>query len=149
MRAVVQRVKNCSVTVGGEETGRIDKGLLVYLGVEKGDEEGDLSYIVDKTVGLRIFPDDAGKMNRSVSDAGGSILAVSQFTICADTRKGRRPSYNPAADPQEGERYYRSYIESVREQGIDVQEGSFGNHMDVSYTNDGPVTIILDSKKRV
>lgn len=149
MRAVVQRVSDCSVTVEGTVTGRIETGILVYLGVEKDDTDEDLDYIVDKTTGLRIFADSEGKMNLSVADVGGSVLAVSQFTICADTRKGRRPSYNPAAPPEMGERYYREYIDAVGNMGITVAEGSFGAYMKVSYTNEGPVTIILDSKKRI
>ena len=149
MRAVVQRVSDCSVTADGTVTGRIDTGILVYLGVEKDDTDEDLDYIVDKTTGLRIFADSEGKMNLSVVDVGGSVLTVSQFTICADTRKGRRPSYNPAAPPDMGERYYREYIDAVGNMGITVAEGSFGAYMKVSYTNEGPVTIILDSKKRI
>lgn len=149
MRAVVQRVKECSVTVDDTVTGSIDRGLLVYLGVEKGDSEKDLSYILEKTVGLRIFVDEGGKMNLSVEDTGGSILVVSQFTLCADTRKGKRPSYNNAASPEEGEGYYRKFIEMVRTRGIEVEEGSFGALMHVKYTNEGPVTIILDSRKRI
>ncbi|MFP4490641.1 MAG: D-aminoacyl-tRNA deacylase [Spirochaetaceae bacterium] len=149
MRAVVQRVKECSVTVEAKVTGSIDRGLLVYLGVEKGDTQEDLSYILEKTVGLRIFVDGDGKMNLSVEDTGGSILVVSQFTLCADTRKGKRPSYNNAAPPEEGERYYREFIETVQARGIEVREGSFGALMHVRYTNEGPVTIILDSRKRI
>ncbi len=149
MRAVVQRVEKCSVEVDGRETGRIDHGILVYLGVEQGDGQSDLDYIVDKCVHLRIFTDDADKMNLSVVDVQGGVMAVSQFTICADTRKGRRPSYNNAAEPAEGQRYYREFIEAVREKGIFVAEGEFAARMKVRYTNDGPVTIILDSKKRI
>lgn len=149
MRAVVQRVRNCSVTVDGTVTGSIDNGILVYLGVEKDDKDEDLSCIVEKSTGLRIFVDEQGKMNLSVDDVGGSVLAVSQFTICADTRKGRRPSYNLAAEPEKGEHYYRSYIDAVRGKGLHVEEGSFGALMHVTYTNEGPVTIILDSRKRI
>jgi D-aminoacyl-tRNA deacylase len=149
MRAVVQRVKNCSVRVDEKISGSIERGILVYLGVERGDGEEDLAYIVDKTINLRIFQDEAGKMNLSVIDTEGSVLAISQFTLCADTRKGRRPSYNHAASPQEGESLYRAYIEEVKKRGVAVEEGIFGAHMQVAYLNDGPVTLILDSKKRI
>ena len=149
MRAVVQRVKECSVTVEGRETGSIDHGILVYLGVEKEDGQADLDFIVDKCINLRIFTDEAGKMNLSVADVGGSVMAVSQFTICADTRKGRRPSYNNAALPEDGEHYYRAFVDSVKENGLTVAEGMFAAHMNVRYSNDGPVTIILDSRKRL
>lgn len=147
MRAVVQRVEHCSVTVEGKETGSISRGLLVYLGIEKNDEETDLDYILDKVVHLRIFEDDNGKMNLSVGDVAGEILAVSQFTLCADTRKGRRPSYNGAADPEKAEEYYRIFVQRLRELGFSVGEGRFAAHMRVSYTNVGPVTILLDSTK--
>jgi D-tyrosyl-tRNA(Tyr) deacylase len=130
-------------------TGRIERGILVYLGVEQGDADTDLDYLVDKCVNLRIFTDNAGKMNRSVADVGGAVMAVSQFTLCADTRKGRRPSYNHAAEPSDGEYYYRRFIEAVSGRGLEVAEGLFAAHMQVTYTNDGPVTIILDSRKRI
>jgi D-tyrosyl-tRNA(Tyr) deacylase len=147
MRAVVQRVLDCSVKVEEKIVGRIDRGLLVYLGVERGDEEADLFYMTDKVVGLRIFADGGGKMNLSVQDVQGEVMVVSQFTLCADTRKGRRPSYNYAASPEEGEKYYRMFIDSVAKKGVKVESGSFGAHMEVKYTNQGPVTILLDSKK--
>ncbi|MFW5727136.1 MAG: D-aminoacyl-tRNA deacylase [Spirochaetota bacterium] len=147
MRAVVQRVRTCSVSVDQKTVGQIDKGLLVYLGVEKEDTDEDMQYLVDKVSGLRIFSDSDGKMNLSVQDIQGQILAVSQFTLCADTRKGRRPSYNNAASPQMGEQYYNRFIDAVRAKGIKVETGVFGAKMQVKYTNDGPVTILLDSHK--
>lgn len=147
MRAVVQRVHTCAVSVDQKTVGEIDKGLLVYLGVEKEDTDEDLQYLVDKVAGLRIFSDSDGKMNLSVQDIQGQILAVSQFTLCADTRKGKRPSYNNAASPQMGEQYYNRFIDAVRAKGIKVESGVFGGKMQVKYTNDGPVTILLDSRK--
>ncbi len=147
MRAVVQRVHTCSVTVENKVVGSIQKGLLVYLGVEKEDTDEDLQYLADKIPGLRIFSDSDGKMNLSVQDISGQILVVSQFTLCADTRKGKRPSYNYAASPQMGEQYYNLFVDTVRTKGIKVETGVFGGKMSVSYTNDGPVTILLDSRK--
>lgn len=147
MRAVIQRVHTCSVSVQEKIVGSINKGLLVYLGVEKEDTDKDMRYLVDKTFGLRIFPDSDGKMNHSVDDIKGQILVVSQFTLCADTRKGKRPSYNSAASPQMGEKYYNLFVDTLREKGIKVETGVFGGKMSVTYTNDGPVTILLDSQK--
>ncbi len=149
MRAVVQRVKEGRVTVEERTVGSVGAGLLVYLGVEREDEEPDVEYIADKVTGLRIFEDDAGRMNRSVSDTHGEILVVSQFTLCADTRKGKRPSYNPAAPPELGERLYEHYVETLRERGFTVATGEFGAKMEVYSVNAGPVTILLDSKKRL
>lgn len=148
MRAVVQRVKEGRVTVEDRTVGSVGTGLLVYLGVEREDEDRDTEYIADKVTGLRIFEDDEGRMNRSVSDMQGDILVVSQFTLCADTRKGKRPSYNPAAPPEVGERLYEQYVETLRERGFTVATGEFGAKMEVHSVNDGPVTILLDSKKR-
>ncbi|NLO83740.1 MAG: D-tyrosyl-tRNA(Tyr) deacylase [Clostridiales bacterium] len=147
MRAVVQRVKHAHVTVEDEKVGRIEKGLLVFLGVEKGDNEVDLNYIVDKVTGLRIFEDQNGKMNLSVRDVGGSILAVSQFTLHGDCRKGRRPSFIRAAEPDVAKWYYEQFIQKVGEMGIPVAQGVFQAKMEVTLINDGPVTILLDSKK--
>ena len=147
MRSVVQRVKQCSVSVDSKITGSISKGLLVYIGVEKEDSHNDLKYLVDKITGLRIFSDENGKMNLSVRDIGGEILVVSQFTLCADTRKGKRPSYNYAASPEIGEKFYELFVEEMKQAGIAVETGIFGARMDVTYTNDGPVTILLDSRK--
>ncbi|NLX70170.1 MAG: D-tyrosyl-tRNA(Tyr) deacylase [Clostridiales bacterium] len=147
MRAVVQRVKHAHVIVQNEKVGQIEKGLLVFLGVEKGDNESDLNYIVDKVAGLRIFEDEGGKMNLSVQDVGGSILAVSQFTLYGDCRKGRRPSFIQAAEPDVAKRYYDLFIQRIDEKGIPVAQGVFQAMMEVSLINDGPVTILLDSKK--
>lgn len=147
MRAVVQRVHTCSVSVEHKIVGQIEKGLLVYLGVEKEDTDEDMQYLVEKISGLRIFSDSDGKMNLSVQDIHGQIMVVSQFTLCADTRKGKRPSYNNAASPQMGEQYYNHFVDAVRAKGIKADTGVFGGKMQVKYTNDGPVTILLDSKK--
>jgi D-tyrosyl-tRNA(Tyr) deacylase len=145
---VVQRVGRCSVTVEDEIVGSIEGGLLVYLGVEEGDESKDLAYLSEKISGLRIFQDDEGKMNLSVQDISGSILVVSQFTLCADTRKGKRPSYNSAALPAVAEVFYEQMISDFKNRGIETSSGLFGASMEVSYINKGPVTILLDSKKR-
>ncbi|MGC9313310.1 MAG: D-aminoacyl-tRNA deacylase [Sediminispirochaetaceae bacterium] len=147
MRAVVQRVKACTVTVDATAVGSIGRGLLVYLGVEREDTDKDLMYLVEKITGLRIFQDSDDKMNLSVMDFSGEILVVSQFTLCADTRKGKRPSYNNAAHPREGERYYNRFIETVKDRGIHTSSGIFGARMEVTYTNEGPVTILLDSRR--
>ncbi|QQO08171.1 D-aminoacyl-tRNA deacylase [Breznakiella homolactica] len=147
MRAVVQRVLNASVTVDGSCTGAVESGLLVYLGVAQGDTSGDADYLAEKISGLRIFEDDEGKMNRSVSDVKGGVLAVSQFTLLADARKGRRPSYSAAAAPDLANSLYSYFTEKIRSFGLVCETGKFQAHMLVSYTNDGPVTILLDSKK--
>ncbi len=147
MRAVVQRVRDCSVAVAGERIGHIKAGLLVYLGVGSGDSEKDVEYLADKVVNLRIFEDGEGKMNLSVSDEGGGILVVSQFTLYADARKGRRPSYSDSAPPETARLFYERFLDQVRKLGIVPQSGSFGASMEVSYTNMGPVTILLDSRK--
>ena len=146
MRAVVQRVDRASVTVEGSITGQIDKGLLVLLGVAEGDTEKDLAYIVDKVCGLRIFEDEAGKMNLSVQDVGGSILAVSQFTLCGDCRKGKRPSYIRAAKPPLSVDAYELFLAEMQKQGLkEVQHGEFGADMQVELVNDGPTTIMIDT----
>ena len=147
MRAVVQRVKKSSVAVEDKITGKIDKGLMVLIGVEVGDSERDVDYIADKITGLRIFEDEQGKMNLSVEDIGGEILAVSQFTLLADARKGRRPSFIKAAPPDEANELYRKLIEKLSSKGINVEEGVFQADMLVEIHNDGPVTILLDSNK--
>ena len=147
MRAVVQRVLQCTVSVDGAEIGKLIKGLLVYLGVGVDDEDSDLSYMVDKFLHLRIFEDDEGKMNKSVVDVDGGICVISQFTLYGDTRKGRRPSFTAAAHPNAAERMYNKAIKMIRANGLNVATGRFGAHMKVSYTNDGPVTVILDSRK--
>lgn len=147
MRAVVQRVKKSSVTVENNVTGSIEKGLMVLIGVEDGDGDRDVDYIADKITGLRIFEDAQGKMNLSVEDIGGEILAVSQFTLLADARKGRRPSFTKAAAPDEANALYRKVIEKISSKGIKVEEGVFQAKMLVEIHNDGPVTILLDSNK--
>lgn len=147
MRAVVQRVRSCSVSVDSQVIGSIDEGLLVYLGVEQGDGEDDIRYLSDKVTHLRIFPDDQGKMNLSVSDCRFGILVVSQFTLCADVRRGRRPSFTNAADPALATDLYMRFIDQLRPSGCPIAQGSFGALMDVTYTNHGPVTILLDSRR--
>lgn len=147
MRVVIQRVKHSSVTVDGKSVSSIDKGLLVLVGVEKEDTEADVDYIVGKTVGLRVFDDENGVMNRSVIDVDGQVLAVSQFTLTASTRKGNRPSYIRAAGHDLAVPLYESYCEKVSKAlGKNVGRGVFGAHMEVSLLNDGPVTIIIDSR---
>ena len=147
MRAVVQRVTEASVTVEGETVGAIGPGLMVLIGVSDTDTDKDLRYIVDKVPNLRIFDDDNGVMNRSVLDAGGSILAVSQFTLYGDARGGRRPSYIRAAKPEAANTLYERAVAAWREQGIHVETGRFRTEMMVSLVNNGPVTILLDSEK--
>jgi D-tyrosyl-tRNA(Tyr) deacylase len=147
MRAVVQRVREAAVSVGGRICGSIASGLLVYLGVAQGDTEADAAYLAEKIAFLRIFTDSQGKMNLSVQDTGGQILAVSQFTLLADARKGRRPSYSEAAEPVLAQSLYEYFMAAIREQGIPCEAGIFQAHMEVTYTNDGPVTILLDSRK--
>ena len=146
MRAVLQRVKEASVTVDGKITGQIGPGLLVLLGVGKGDTEKDLDFMVDKIPALRIFEDAAGKMNLSLMDTSKALLAVSQFTLFADTRKGRRPSFIDAMEPEEAKRLYALFCERCRALGLTVQEGVFAADMKVALVNDGPVTICLDSQ---
>jgi D-tyrosyl-tRNA(Tyr) deacylase len=140
VRAVVQRVSEASVTVGGEELSRVGKGLLVLLGVRNGDGEDDADKLARKLLALRVFPDGEGRMNLSVEDVGGEILCVSNFTVYGDTRKGNRPSFVEAAAPEEAERLY----ERVRE-GVGAKGGRFGAHMAVELVNDGPVTLVLDT----
>lgn len=147
MRAVVQRVKKSSVTVEEKITGKIGQGLMVLIGVEDGDSEKDVDYIADKVCGLRIFEDEQGKMNLSVEDIGGEVLAVSQFTLLADARKGRRPSFTKAAAPDEANALYRKVIDKIESRNINVEEGVFQAEMMVEIHNDGPVTILLDSNK--
>ena len=147
MRAVVQRVTQASVTVENEPVGAIDAGLMVLIGVSKEDTDKDLKYIVEKVQNLRVFDDENGVMNRSVLDAGGSILAVSQFTLYGDARGGRRPSYFTAAGPEMANELYERAVAAWRENGIHVETGRFRTEMKVSLINDGPVTILLDSEK--
>lgn len=146
MRAVLQRVKEASVTVDGKITGQIGPGLLVLLGVGKGDTEQDLEFMVDKIPALRIFEDAAGKMNLSLMDTSKALLAVSQFTLFADTKKGRRPSFIDAMPPDEAKRLYGEFCARCRALGLEVQEGVFAADMKVALVNDGPVTICLDSR---
>ena len=145
MKAVVQRVSRARVTVGDEVTGEIGAGLLVLLGVAQGDPPEAEATLANKIAGLRIFQDDAGKMNLSVSDIGGQVLVVSQFTLLADCRKGRRPSFIGAAPPDEADRRYEGFCQLLRDKGLTVATGRFGASMDVELVNAGPVTILLDT----
>ncbi|MBX9670674.1 MAG: D-tyrosyl-tRNA(Tyr) deacylase [Candidatus Obscuribacterales bacterium] len=146
MKAVLQRVSSASVTVDGQCVGKIEKGLVILLGVETGDCDSDSTYLAQKAVELRIFPDADNKMNLSLADAGGQALIVSQFTLIADWKKGRRPGFSRAARPEEGNRLYEHFIAAVRQQGIHVETGIFGADMDVALVNDGPVTLILETE---
>lgn len=146
MRAVLQRVSQAAVTVQGERVASIGRGYLVLVGVTHTDGENDARYIADKIASLRLFEDDAGKINLGITDVGGEVLLVSQFTLYADCRKGRRPSFTDAAPPDMAERLYLRVAEMLREAGLPVQTGVFGAHMHVSLVNDGPVTILLDSQ---
>jgi len=145
MRVVLQRVSEAAVEVDGQTVGRIGPGLLVYLSVGAGDTEKDADYIADKLANLRVFADEAGKMNRSVLDVGGQILLVSNFTLHGDCRKGRRPGFDAAAGPELAERLYERVTELLRERRVEVQTGLFGAHMHVASINDGPVTFQLES----
>lgn len=147
MRCVVQRVTQASVTTGGETVGQIGPGLMVLIGVGAADTERDVRYMADKVPELRIFEDEAGKMNRSLLDVGGEILAVSQFTLYGDARGGRRPSFIAAARPEEANARYEALVAAWRERGVTVETGRFRTEMQVSLINDGPVTILLDSTK--
>jgi D-tyrosyl-tRNA(Tyr) deacylase len=147
VRAVVQRVARARVTVDGRVAGAIDGGLLVYVGVTRGDGPADVQYLAAKVRGLRLFGDEAGKMNRSLEEAGGAILVVSQFTLYADCRKGRRPSFDQAAPPHLAQALYEEFVRSLRLSGTRVETGSFQAHMLVESVNDGPVTLLLDSRR--
>lgn len=147
MRAVVQRVSSSKVTVDGEVTGEINKGLLVLLGVTHEDTSKDVDYIIDKVLNLRIFEDENEKMNLSLKDVGGELLVVSQFTLYGDCRKGRRPSFSSAARPEVATKLYEEFIEKARKEGRVTKTGQFGAHMMVDLTNDGPVTILLESNR--
>ena len=149
MKAVIQRVTRASVEVDGMIVGRIGAGLLVLLGVAKGDDERDLSYLFEKLQTLRIFGDDQGKMNRSLVDVGGALLLVSQFTLLGDTSKGRRPGFDLAASPEAARALYEQAVERLRSAGLTVETGVFGAHMQVELLNDGPVTFIVDSRRQV
>jgi D-tyrosyl-tRNA(Tyr) deacylase len=147
MRAVVQRVSRASVKVNREFTGKIEEGLLVLVGVAEDDVESDANYLAEKVTGLRIFEDDEGKMNRSVIDVGGAVLAVSQFTLFGDARKGKRPSFDAAARPEHARMLYQHFVDSVLELGLRCETGRFQETMEVELVNQGPVTILLDSKR--
>lgn len=147
MRACVQRVREAGVTVDGQCIGRIARGVLVLLGVGRDDREDDARYLADKIVGLRIFDDPEGKMNLALAEVGGAMLVVSQFTLWGDCRKGRRPSYLEAASPDVAERLYETFIGAVGAQGIPTATGRFRSDMQVALVNDGPVTLLLDSRK--
>ncbi len=147
MKAVIQRVISASVEVDHQTIGQIDEGLLVLIGAAKGDTPVDVDYLVEKIPNLRIFPDDEGKMNRSLMDMGGKLLLVSQFTLLGDTHRGRRPGFEQAAHPDKARELYDSAIAKFREKGVPIQTGQFGANMLVSLENNGPVTFILDSRK--
>ena len=147
MRAVVQRVSRSQVTVNGEITGEIGSGVLILLGVGRDDTEADAIYLAEKICGLRVFEDAQGKMNRSLQDAGGSVLAVSQFTLYGDVRRGKRPSFDAAAPPEKARQLYKFFVEQIRAAGLRCETGRFQERMKVELVNDGPVTILLDSRK--
>lgn len=147
MRAVVQRVIEASVTVDGQVVGRIGPGLLVLLGVSKSDTEASANYMIEKLLGLRIFPDAEGKMNLNVRGAGGAVLVVSQFTLYGDVRRGKRPSFDDAARPEQAKSLYEYVVARIREQGIECATGEFQAIMHVELVNDGPVTILIDSDR--
>jgi D-tyrosyl-tRNA(Tyr) deacylase len=148
MKALIQRVQSASVSVDDKTISSIQTGFLVFLGVEETDTPEDLQYIIRKTCNLRVFQDTEGRMNRSLSDVSGSILLVSQFTLCADTKKGNRPSFHEAAAPQKATEYYEKAVELIKKENIPVETGEFGAHMIISLVNDGPVTIHLDSAQK-
>lgn len=145
MKVVVQRSKGASVVIAGETVGSIDKGLVLLVGITHEDSEADVKWMADKVAGLRIFEDESGKMNLSVQDIGGAILSVSQFTLYGDCRKGRRPNFMAAARPEQAEPLYEAFNEALRGLGLTVETGKFGADMDVSLTNWGPVTLVVDS----
>jgi D-tyrosyl-tRNA(Tyr) deacylase len=147
VRAVIQRVSRAKVTVGGEVVGEIGPGLLVLLGVGSGDTRADADYLAEKTIGLRIFEDLDGKMNLSLADTGGALLVVSQFTLYGDVRRGKRPSFDGAAPPQEAKDLYEYFVEKIRAVGLRCETGRFQEMMQVELVNEGPVTILLDSSK--
>ena len=148
MRAVIQRVSKASVLVEDKTVGEICRGLMVLLGVARGDTSSDAVYLAEKTSGLRIFEDEQGKMNRSVEDISGSVLVVSQFTLLGDCRKGRRPGFTDAAGPELADNLYEAYVAALRQRGINVATGIFRADMKVGLVNDGPVTMLLDSRKQ-
>jgi D-tyrosyl-tRNA(Tyr) deacylase len=147
MRAVVQRVNHAQVSVEGSVVGRVERGVCVFVGVGKGDTEADAATLADKVVGLRIFEDDAQKMNLSVLEVGGALLAVSQFTLFGDVRKGKRPSFSEALEPARAEALFEQFCTECRRRGVHVETGRFRRHMLVSLDNDGPVTILIDTQR--
>lgn len=148
MRAVVQRISRCRVESDGAPAAETGAGLLVYLGIASDDTDRDLNYVADKVVNLRVFDDETGVMNRSLVEAGGAMMVVSQFTLYGDTRKGRRPSYNRAASPEVAVEMYRAFVTRIQNQGVSVGTGVFQAHMDVMSVVDGPVTILVDSRRQ-
>ena len=148
MKAVVQRVLSASIAINGNKIGAINKGFLILLGIEKDDVPEDLDYMLHKTVGLRIFKDEQNNMNLSIQDVAGEALVVSQFSLCADTSKGRRPSFINAAPPEIAKSTYEKFCKKLQDENVPVQMGRFGTMMEVGLTNDGPVTILLDSRNR-
>jgi len=148
LKALLQRVTGASVSIEGEVVGRIGQGLVVFVGVAEGDTEKDVQYLVQKTAGLRIFADDEGKFNLSALDIGGEVLLVSQFTLMADTKKGRRPSFTGAAPPEQAEALFERFVGQARSTGLKVETGRFRQYMQVEIHNDGPVTIMLDSREK-
>jgi D-tyrosyl-tRNA(Tyr) deacylase len=149
VKALLQRVTSASVSIAGETVGRINRGLVVFVGVASEDTEKDAQYLAQKTVNLRIFADEEGRFNLSALDINSELLVVSQFTLLADTRKGRRPSFASAAPPEPAEELFERFVAAVRDSGLKVKTGRFQQHMQVEITNDGPVTIILNSKDKV
>lgn len=149
MKALLQRVTAARVSIAGEEVGRIGQGLVVFVGVAAGDTKKDIDYLVKKTVNLRIFSDDADRFNLSVLDIGGELLLVSQFTLLADTRKGRRPSFTDAASPDKAEELFDEFVKQARSTGLKVATGRFQQYMQVEISNDGPVTIMLESRDKL
>jgi D-tyrosyl-tRNA(Tyr) deacylase len=148
MRVVLQRVSRAAVRVDEETIAEIGKGLLILMGVKAGDSEKDAEFLAEKCSGLRVFEDEQGKMNLALSDVGGSVLAVSQFTLYGDCRKGRRPSFTDAAQTEVGERLYEHFVSRLREMGVPVQTGKFGARVQVELTNDGPVTFVIDTERK-
>jgi D-tyrosyl-tRNA(Tyr) deacylase len=147
MKIVLQRVKQAAVEVQGKITGEIERGICLLVGIEKGDSEDDAQYLAKKVVELRIFPDEEGKMNLSLSETRGGVLAVSQFTLAGSTKKGRRPSFDRAELPERAEELFRYFVDLIKQRGIKIETGVFGSLMDVRMVNDGPVTFILEKKK--
>ena len=149
MKVLLQRVTGASVSIDGKEVGMIGQGLVAFVGVAEGDSESDIDYLVQKMTGLRIFADEEGRFNVSIADIGGELLLVSQFTLLADTRKGKRPSFTGAAPPEQAELLFEKFVDEARATGLKVETGRFQQYMQVAIHNDGPVTIMLDSRDRL